>query len=255
MMERKLQQAANALPEHTPDFLAVEEAYKQQQVRPTPRPKRRAVLICLVCLLLVGCVAGPTVPEYHLYIGAFSTGTALKAAEALGWIIPETLGDSPMLGEHKYYLTTKETSYLLAHLFYHYTYHSVDYGYEMETDITLENGSPSVAIWTDADVQLTFGSMDNEVWHRQFSFDENNVWVADSKYLNYIDTHSLQYEDFTLYVGTWQSNHDFYGLTSFYGQHVSWVDYDHNTVFQIYCRDDTPDFAIACAKELIDEIH
>ena len=40
-----------------------------------------------------------------------------------------------------------------------------------------------------------------------------------------------------------------------HGQFVSWVDYDHNTVFQIYCRDDAPDFAIACAKELIDQMH
>ena len=56
-------------------------------------------------------------------------------------------------------------------------------------------------------------------------------------------------------MGTCQYDDDFYGLLSCYGQIVSWVDYDHNTVFQIYCRDDAPDFAITCAKELIDQMH
>lgn len=275
MIEQKLQQAANALPEHTPDFLAVEESYKQTQNRPAPRTKRRVAWICLVCLLLVGCVAGPTVPEYHLYNGSLAllfpgiafddfcdiTGhdpelkSAQKVTEALGWTIPDTLGNSPCYGAEKYNLTTKESNWFMAMLFHHYTYHSVDYGYEKETAITREDGTTTTAHWTDADVELTFGSMDNDVWRRQFSFDENNVWVGSSKYLYFINTYSMEHEGFTLYVGTRQFNDDFYGLLSSCGQYVSWVDYDHNTVFQIYARDDTPDFAIACAKELIDQMH
>ena len=143
----------------------------------------------------------------------------------------------------------------MAMLFHHYTQYSIKYGYEMETEISREDGSRATAHWTDKDVALDFGSMENEVWRRQFSFDENDVWVARSKYVNFIDTYSLEYEGYTLYVGTCQYDDDFYGLTSSYGQRISWVDYDHNTVFQIYCRDDCPDFAIACAKELIDQMH
>ena len=275
MIEHKLQQAANALPQHTPDFLAVEEAYKQAQTSPKIRPKRRAVLICLICLLLVGCVAGPTVPEYHLYNGSlallfprmaiddvadlFGTDPELKSAEkeanALGWTIPETLGESPWYEVEKSNLTTKKSNWFMAMLFHHYTQYSIKYGYEMETEISREDGSRATAHWTDKDVALDFGSMENEVWRRQFSFDENDVWVARSKYVNFIDTYSLEYEGFTLYVGTSQYDDDFYGLTSSCGQCISWVDYDHNTVFQIYCRDDCPDFAIACAKELIDQMH
>lgn len=276
MTEQKLQLAADAMPTPNTDYLSIEEAFKKQESRPKSRIKRSRLLI-LVCLalLLVGCVAGPTVPEYHLYNGSLALlfpgiafddfcdlighdpelNSAKKVAEELGWTIPDTLGGSPCYGADKFNLTTQESHWFTAMLFHHYTYHSVDYGYEMETEITREDGSPSTAHWTDADVELTFGSMDNEVWHRQFSFDENDVWVGSSKYLDFIDTYSMEHGGFTLYVGTCQFDNDFYGLTSSYGQRVSWVDYDHNTVFQIFCYDDTPDFAIACAKELIDQMH
>ena len=254
MIEQKLQQAADRLPEHTDNFLSVEETVRSRQSQPRRKPTPHLALMFCVCLLLVGCVTVPTVPEYHLYSGAISAGAAQRAAKDAGWTIPETLGKSPKLEERKYNLTTKETSYLVAQLFYHYTYHAVEYGHKMETDITLEDGSPSVAVWEDADVDLTFGSMDNEVWRRQFSFDENDVWIDSSKHLDYIDSYSLQYEGFTLYVGTCKFDNDFYGLLSYYCQFVSWVDHDHNTVFQISARDDTPDFAIACAKELIDQL-
>lgn len=255
MIEQKLQQAANRMPEHTDNYPSVEEAARNRHSQPRRRPASHLALILCVCLLLVGCVAGPTVPEYHLYSGAIPAGAAQRAAKDAGWTIPETLGESPMLEERKYNLTTKETSYLMAQLFYHYTYHAVEYGHKMETDITLEDGSHSVAVWEDADVDLTFGSTDNEVWRRQFSFDENDVWTGNSKYLDFIDSYSLEYNGFTLYVGTCRFDNDFYGLLSFYCQFVSWVDHDRNTVFQISARDDTPDFAIQCAKELIDQLH
>lgn len=277
MIEQKLQQAADTLPQPTGDYLAVEEAFKSQQTHaPVYRKKRRQVaLILCLSLLLVGCVAGPTVPEYHLYNGnidllfpgiAFDAirneigwdpewDSAEKSAKELSWTIPETLGESPCIGADKYNLTTKESNWFMAMLFHHYTYYSVDYGYEMETEVILEDGTPSTAHWTDAGVGLTFGSMDNDVWHRQFGFNENDVWIAYSAFLDYIDSYSLEYDGYTLYVGTWQSDDDFYGLSSYYGQRISWVDYDHNTVFQINSRDDTPDFAIQCAKELIDQMH
>lgn len=277
MIEQRLQQAAEAMPEPGLDYLAIEEAAKKHRSSPAllRKKRRRVTLILCLSLLLVGCVAGPTVPEYHLYNGSLSlmfpgigfdilleeTGrdpeldSAKKTAKELGWTIPETLGESPCIGADKYNLTTKESNWFMAMLFHHYTYYSVDYGYEMETEVTREDGTPSTAHWTDADVELTFGSMDNEIWHRQFGFDENDVWTAQSAFLDYIDSDSLEYNGYTLYVGTWQSDDDFYGLSSYYGQRISWVDYDHNTVFQINSRDDTPDFAIQCAKELIDQMH
>jgi hypothetical protein len=226
-------------------------------------------------MLLLGCVAGPTVPEYHLYNGsldllfpgigfdalaeAFGWEPELNSAKNVatehGWAIPETLGGSPFYSASKFNLTTEESHYLLAMLFHHYTYHTVHFGYEMETEITLEDGSLSTAHWTDAAADLSFGSLDNDVWHRQFGFDESDVWVGHPTILDYCDTYALEYEGFMLYVGTCQFDNDFYGLVSFFGQYVSWVDYDHNTVFRIYCQDDTPDFAIECAQELIDQMH
>lgn len=277
MMEMKLQQTADALPEPKLDYLTIEEAAKKLVTSPAVyrKKRRRVALICCIALLLVGCVAGPTVPEYHLYNGSYyvlfpgiafdvlmeelgidlTLNSAKSAAEDLSWAVPETLGGSPFLRAEKYNLTTKESHYLTAMLFHHYTYHSIDYGFEMETEITLEDGSPSTASWDENDVRITFGSMDNEVWRRQFGFDEDDVCITYTEDLNFTDTYSLEYEGFTLYVGTRQFKSDFYGLLSTCGQYVSWVDYDHNTVFCIYARDDSPDFAIACAQELIDSMH
>lgn len=275
MIEQKLQMAADNLPEPGSDYLSVEERMKKkkQQRKTTPKRRRLAIVLSLA-VLLVGCVAGPTVPEYHLYNGSFdllfpgigfdvlfeemgwdpTLNSAKKAAEDLGWTVPETLGGSPCYGAGKYNLTTEKSHYLTAMLFHTYTYYSVDYGFEMVTEITKEDGHQSDAHWTDADASLTFGSMDNDVWRRQFGFDKNDVWVGFNGLAEYEDSFVLDYEGITLYVGTRRYDSDFYGLYSYYGQYIHWVDYDHNTAFSLYTRDDTPDFAIECAKDLIDQM-
>lgn len=275
MMEQKLQQAAEALPQHSGDFLAVEEAFRKQQARPHPKPKRRLILLLCLCLLLVGCVAGPTIPEYHLYNGSLALlfpgiafddfcdiighdpelNSAKKVADKLGWTIPETLGGSPCYGADKFNLTTQKSHWFTAMLFHHYSYHSVGYGFEKETAITLEDGTSSTAHWTDADVDLMFGSMENPVWRRQFGFDENDVYIGFTSSREAENAYSLEYEGITLYVRTYRYDNNFYDLLSYFGQYVCWVDYKHNTVFSLYCRDDTPDFAIECAKGLIDQMH
>lgn len=279
MLEHTLQQAVDNLPEPTLDYITIEESAKKQRSSPVllRKKRRRVALMLCLSLLLVGCVAGPTVPEYHLYNGSLSLlfpgiafdviceemgwdaelSSAEKTAENLGWTIPNTLGESPKIGADKYNLTTQESHYLLAMLFHHYTYHSVSYGYEMETEITREDGTPSTAHWTDADVRITFGSMENEVWHRQFGFDENDIWAgANIGGDDLVNSYPVDYNGVILYVATYYSGENFfYGLISDYRQYIHWIDYDHNTVFQIYARDDTSDFAIACAQELIDSIH
>ena len=278
MIEQKLQQAANALPEPKGDFLAVEEAFKKQQTQAPmhQRKRRRLAWILCIAMLLTGCVMGPTVPEYHLYNGdlgllfpgiAFDAlcdeigqdpelNSAVKTSEDLGWTIPEALGNSPQIGADKFNLTTQKSNWFMAMLFHHYTYHSVDYGFEMETEITLENGTPSTAHWTDKDVELTFGSMDNDVWRRQFGFDENNIWIGHINSNPPESTFAIEYKGYTLYGSSFYDGENFfYGLVSDYRHYIHWVDSDHNTVLYLYARDDTPDFVISCAKELIDQMH
>lgn len=276
MIEQKLQYAANALPEPKCDYLSIEEAYKRQNDIPKPRMKRRrlAILVCL-CLLLVGCVAGPTVPEYHLYNGSIqllfpgiafdvlceelgwdpNLGSAKKNAEELGWTIPDTLGGSPQFDSCIFNLTTEESHWFTAMLFHHYTYYAVNYGYEMVTEITREDGTPADAHWTDADVELIFGSTENPVWRREFGFNEQDEWIGGASRYEPEKVETLEYEGITLYVATYHFDSNFYGLISQYGQYVHWVDHDHNTAFCLHTRDDTPDFVIFCAKELIDQMH
>lgn len=275
MMEQKLQQAANALPQHNEDFLAVEEAFKKRQSRPCPKPRRRFILVLCLSLLLVGCVAGPTVPEYHLYNGnlnllfpgiAFDVlceemgwdpelNSAEKAAEEQGWTLPETLGNSPLYNVDKLNLTTEKSHWFTAMLFHHYSYYSTQYGFDKETEITREDGTSSTAYWTDGDVDVMFGSTENPIWRRQFGFDENDVYIGFPDTQQAEDSGSLYYEGITLYVRTYRYDDNFYDLLSYYGQQVCWVDTEHNTVFSLYSRDDSPNFIIECAKELIDHIH
>lgn len=277
MTESHLQQAADRMPEPKLDYLAVEEAWKRQQADSFPRKKRRkAVVIVLLSLLLVGCVAGPTVPEYHLYNGSLSLlfpGLAIdeiadlfgadpewkparREAASLGWSIPEQLGGSPWCAAERANLTTKKSHYLLAMLFHTYTQYDIEYGYQKETEITREDGTHCTAHWTDNQIRLSFGSTNQEVWRRQFGFDERNVWVGFETSAPPESTFLLEYNGYTLYGSTFYDGENFfYGLVSDYRQYIHWVDEDHNTVFALYARADTPDFAISCAKELIDRMH
>lgn len=273
MIEKRLQQAANALPEPNCDYLSIEEAYKQRKMRSTSRYRRRR-MIAIICLalLLVGCVAGPTIPEYHLYNGSLSLlfpgigfdalceelgwdpdlNSAKKTAQELGWTIPDTLCGSPRYSAGIYNLTTEESHWFLAMLCHHYTYYDIDYGFEMETDITREDGTPTTAHWTDADINMYFGSTENPVWRRQFHFNEDDVFVAPE---GSVDVHTQEYNGFTLYISTYPLKNDFYGLLSKYLQRVYWVDHELGTVFALTGHDDTPEFIIQCAQELIDQIH
>ena len=275
MMERKLQQAADALPRHNDDFLAVEEAFRKRQSRHRPNPKRRLILVLCLSLLLVGCVAGPTFPEYHLYNGSVellfpgigfdvlceelgwdpNLGSAKKAAEEHGWTLPDTLGGSPQFDSCIFNLTTEESHWFTAMLFHHYTYHAVNYGYEMVTEVIKEDGSPVSANWTDAGVELVFASTENPVWRRQFGFNEQDEWVGVPSRYELETVQTVDYMDLTLYAVTLDFQNNFYGLISSYGQYVYWVDHDHNTAFYLYSRDDTTDFILSCAKELIDQMH
>lgn len=265
MMEEKLQQAADQLPEYKGDFLAVEEKVKQKYAHPKSSPRRRFALAMVLCLLLVGCMS-VTVPEYHLYNGNwwhFIPGLhfdpadefdlhddqTMKAAEKLGITLPETLGGYPIISFARNNLTTREVPLWYAWIWPDYLYYSSFYGYEAEFPWVMPDGTEST-LHTLMGVEVTYGPTDNEVWRRQFGFDENDVYTAgDYTLANHpvVEINSLECENITIFVG--QMGITFQELPRW---SVTWVDQDNGVVFSIDGYFETPDAMIEYAKEIID---
>ena len=120
MIEQKMQNAANALPESNLEFSAVERRMAEKSRRPKPNRRMRLVLAMVLAVLLVGCMS-VTIPEYHLYNGnwwQFLPGIyedpakafdlhwdqTQKAAAELDIILPETLDSKPVIGYNRFNL-------------------------------------------------------------------------------------------------------------------------------------------------------
>lgn len=271
MIEQKLLAATNRLPHQTSDYLSVEEKWKQQD--PLPRRSRirhkRIVFLVILALLLVGCVAAAAEPDYHLYNGSWAGlfydpglqyladelgmtfSSAQSKAEDLGWTLPDTLGGLPFTDFDKFNLTTQESSYWKALLSYDYQYYGARYETEVTTMETNPDGTVHPRTSTDNLVNLTFGSMENEVWRRQFHYDENDVWVGvASSHCILVNEQIIDYRGFTVYLSEY-----FLEGTEMTVYYVSWIDHVHSTVFQIHTYEEyspDADFGISCAKELID---
>ena len=265
MMEQKLQNAANALPENRSDFSAVENRAAQKARRLKPLRRKRLAIAMVLAILLVGCVA-VTEPDYHLYNGnwwnfipgLFSDPAddfemhddlTRKAAEELGITLPETLGGNPIIGYNRYNLTTKKVPIQLAWLSPKYVYHSSYYGVEMEEPWGSPNGISGTRHWVEG-AQVKYGPTDDEIWHRQFGFDENNVFTATNFTLanhTVAAITSVEYEDITIYVGQ-------FDFSTYEQPHweVTWVDTESGAVFSVNGEAETPDTLIEYAQQIID---
>ena len=264
MIEEKLQNAANHLPDPRGDFLSVEEKVKQKRYRPRATPKRRFAIVMVLCILLVGCVA-VSEPDYHLYNGnwwqflpgAFDLAEILNleieqtdtAAEKLGITLPETLGGNPVVDFNRYNLTNQKTLIQLAWLFPRYVYYSSYYGVEMAEPYITEDGREGTRHWREG-ADLIYGSTEDEIWRRQFSFDENDAFTfrnSDETWLTPGEITSFVHEGITVYVG--DVTLDTLDLPLW---KVTWVDEENNVAFCVQGEFETPDTLIGYAKEIID---
>lgn len=264
MIEEKLQNAANLLPDPRSDFPAVEKHSNTKQ-RTSSRPRKRLVAAMLLAVLLVGCVAA-SAPDYHLYNGNwwnFLPGVffdpaeefglhddqTMKTAEKLGITLPETLGGYPVIGFSKLNLTTKKVPIQIAWLSPHYVYYSSYYGVDMEEPRVSPDGIEGTHHWSEG-ADVTYGPTDNEIWRRQFGYDENNAFVATNWTLAdhpVEEISSLEYEGITVYVakiGIMFREKPMWDVT--------WVDVENGVVFSIDEYYENPDTLIAYAKEIID---
>ena len=265
MIEKKLQQAAEALPENRSDFSVVENRITEKARHPRPVRRRRLAIAMVLAVLLVGCVA-VTEPDYHLYNGnwwnfipgLFSDPAddfemhddlTRKAAEELGITLPETLGGHPIISYNRYNLTTKRVPIQLAWLSPKFVYHSSYYGVEKEEPWVSPNGIAGTRHWVEG-AQIKYGPTDDEIWHRQFGFDENDVYTAANFTLANHPVEmitSVEYEGRILYVGQ-------FDFSNYEHPHweVTWVDHGNGVVFSVNGEAETPDTLIEYAKEIIE---
>ncbi len=264
MIEKKLQNAASALPENHSDFSAVEIRIQEKSRRPrTVRRKRLAIVMVLVALL-AGCVAAAE-PDYHLYNGnwwsfVFDVDAILdmtehdwnqtqKAAKKLGITLPQTLGGYPVIDYGRWNLTNQEVPIWFAWLSPQYVQQYSYYGYDAEFPHTMPDGTEST-LHTSVGVEVGYGSTDDNIWRRQFGFDEKDVYTAgDYTLANHpvVEITSLEYQGFTIYVG--QIGITFQELPLWV---VTWVDHNNGVVFSLDGYYETPDAMIGYAKEIID---
>lgn len=264
MIEQKLQQAADNLPENRSDFSAVEEKIRKKQ-HPKAIPRRRFATAILLCILLVGCVA-VTEPDYHLYNGnwwnfipglhfdpaeefGLQDDQTMKASKKLGITLPETLGDYPIIFFGRNNLTTKKVPIQIAWLSPHYLYYSSYYGVEMEEPYVSPDGIEGTRHWREG-AEVIYGPTDDQIWRRQFGYDENDVFVAGNWTLaNHpvVEITSLEYEGITIYVGQIDISSYEHPIWD-----VTWVDYENGVVFSLEGDFEAPDTLIEYAKEIID---
>lgn len=264
MIEEKLQAAADRLPGPRGDYLDVEDRVRKKQVRPKAASRKRLVTLILLAVLLVGCVA-VTEPDYHLYNGnwwSFVDGVdeihdmtgqdwkdTQKAAEKLGITLPENLGGYPVIGFSRYNLTNQKTVIQLAWLFPRYVYQSSYYGVEMEESYVSPDGIQGTRHWREG-ADVTYGSTEDEIWRRQFGYDENDVFIGSNYTTGQVDTEGIasqEYAEQTIYVG--KVLYDTLDLPIWV---VTWVDNANGVVFSLDGEFETPDTLIEYAKQIID---
>ena len=252
MIEQTLQNAADKLPESRSDFWAVEEKVKEKKNRSRSLPRRRFAVAMVLCILLVGCVA-ISEPDYHLYNGTLHGYTPAedthREADKLGITLPETLGGYPVIGFSRYNLTNQDVPYWYALLAPRYVYYSSFYGVDMEEPWVSPEGIEGTHHWSEG-ADVTYGSTDDEIWRRQFGFDEDNTFVAANWTLaNHPveEITSFEYEGFTVYVAK-------IGITFKEKPmwDVSWVDEANGVVFSVQEYYESPDTLIEYAKQIID---
>ena len=264
MIERKLQTAADNLPNPHSGFPAVEEKIRQKKQKVKSPPRKRLAIAMVLAVLLVGCVA-VTTPDYHLYNGNWwqfspigydltelfqpQDNQTQAAAEKLGITLPETLGGYPVINYGRWNLTNQKVPIWWAWLSPRYVYHTSYYGVDMEEPYVSPDGIEGTHHWSEG-ADVTYGSTDDEIWRRQFGYDADNVFEATNWTLANHPVEEItafEYEGTTVYVAK-------IGITFKEKPmwDVTWVDEAQGVVFSIGEYYESPDTLIGYAKEIID---
>lgn len=235
-MEEKLYRAAQMLPEPKGDFLYLEEQLRKSgKAKSSDRRRKLVILALALCLFITACTYSSS--KYGLRGGYSSQnfGDARRAAEHFGFLLPETLNESPFQSFSTAHGAPEGASYLQALLSPTYKLYTVHYYVEKVEQ--REDGEYHRAENT---VNISFGTTEKEQWKYHFS-------VAEDGSCNYHrvepgSNRTAEYEGYTLYLYTIGKSHS-----------VRWEDPQRKMVIDMSCYDlEKQEDAIAIAAELID---
>lgn len=247
-MENKLKRELDAMPTPVTTFEALEASHCQP--KPFRRKKRVAALLAaLLVLMLCGMGWAKASMRYGLWhlIDSREFSDLNRAAEKYDVVLPEKLDDVPFCNYTIYALASQDDSWLEAVVNPAYTPRSVKYGWDRVEVETYPDGSlASESRWTETDLELDFGTTENELWRYYFDFDENDVWTA----WNVPDSYeTVEYKGFIIQVGTSISKYNATRQTRW----ALWIDGEKQVIFSLRDSDFTdPNRVVECAKQIIE---
>jgi len=268
MIESKLLQAAQLLPEPASTFFQIEEkAYRNRKVSSvnTCQYRRVAAIVACVFLLMSVSIAVAATTEVNYSAWAKRSNTfrdVEKIGENIGIVLPENLGDSPFYNITTMYVAPEGTTYLDALTNPAYPWYSVDYGVQ---DIVREynsyepdSGFSESTVVYDA-YSVSFGSTENELYKYVFSLDESGTRMLKNALPGSYRTE--EYKNITMQIVT-GIQYDGENESDIFAYHhrVIWVDTINHAVFSLHksfyaeekAADQIPGEMIEFAKDIID---
>lgn len=236
MMEERLHQAAQMLPEPGSDFLCIEERMNKSVKRhPANRMRKVVVLALTLSLFITACAYSAT--KYGLWGGysSSSLSDARHAASKFGYQLPASLNESPFQSFSTAHGAPEGASHLQALLSPTYKLYTASYYVDK-----MEQREDGEYHWSENTVSVTFGTTEKEQWKYHFS-------VAEDGSCNYHgvepgSNRTAEYEGYTLYLYTVGESHS-----------VRWEDPKRKMVIDVTCYNlEKQEDVIAIAEELID---
>lgn len=267
MIESKLYNAAQKLPEPATEFSRIEErAHRDQKKSVFNFHQYRRVAAMLVCafLLMGGTVAAATTEvDYSAWAThSVSFSDVERMTDKVGVVLPEALDDSPFYNITSMYVAPEGRTYLDAIRKPSYPWYSVDYGVQdvvrvYDSDEPGSGYSESGVVYDEYSV--SFGSTDNELFRYVFSLDENGTRVYENTIPGSYRTE--EYNGITMQIVTdvqYEADDD--SKVFAYHHRVIWVDEENHAVFSLHKSfyadeagaDQLPAEMIEFAKEIID---
>lgn len=242
MIESKLLQAAQLLPEPASTFFQIEEkAYKNRKVSSvnTCQYRRVAAIVACVFLLVSVSIAVATTTEVNYSAWAKRSNAfrdVEKIGENIGIVLPENLDDSPFYNITTMYVAPEGTTYLDALTNPAYPWYSVDYGVQ---DVVREynsyepdSGFSESTVVYDA-YSVSFGSTENELYKYVFSLDESGTRMLENALPGSYRTE--EYKNITMQIVT-GIQYDGENESAIFAYHhsVIWVDTNNHAVFSLH---------------------
>lgn len=242
MIEAKLQQAVENLPEPVGEFPVYQKANAPR------RFSRKLVLITAMLLTVLIIATGYTYSKvtYGGWAGMYSLDIfeANLRVKKFDLKLPETLQGSPFDHMSEIYVVPTGTPKLVA-LVNPY-YHAYSVWYEIGKEEVIDE--KTTHHWSENRIIVSFGTTRQETWKyyfQVFDTDSEKNWAGRSLIPGTYE--EVTYEDYTIQMGSYFKD---YATGRYYGHCVQYLDGQRQLCIRISA--DSLDIALAAAKDIID---